>query len=202
MANEARSPHDPFERETLLPLIALLDDPSEPLHLATIRALLALHPHLPEELRQEVEIRLRFHVDLDEFSLEEPGSISEAPLSSPAADQDEADSPYGDPEKLRRTYQEADGVESRFYPAWALASHGEPDYLETVLVEIEAGPLNFPLIRYARESHSERFPTEVAEHFAGIAADESCRGDVRQIAYSLSRRSQDAPPEALPTALP
>jgi hypothetical protein len=95
-----------------------------------------------------------------------------------------------DKEQLRQRFQQASDIDGRLYPALQLAALGEASEIEQVFSEIERGLLNFSRLRCVRENHLHQLPPTAAKRFAQVAADESRRGDVRQIAFFLSQQSE------------
>jgi esterase/lipase superfamily enzyme len=182
----------------LASIVVALRDPVPAVRHAALRVITLL---LPAPLDDALVDRLRDMVD--EGSEESRALVSamldqsratRGPIARAAQDPEVESSaitePWGTPDVLKNTFNDATSVLARLYPAVSLAAHGEADWIERVLGEVENGPLNTEALAHV-SSERIRMPTGVAERLRSIAHDGRRRADVRRIAWCLASRSVD-----------
>jgi len=182
-------------------IAAALDDPSPELRHAALRVIWLILPLVADgELRHHVrEIAESGEAEdsrLATTAFEQAANFTQ-PIPEPRTDQDgyasqqDEGMPWEQPHVWRESFERAADVGERIYPAVSLATVGEIRWIESVLGEIEAGPPDPDAIERVKWHDGGRrgIPPEVAKRLLETASDRTRRGDVRQIAWLLGRRS-------------
>jgi len=110
--------------------------------------------------------------------------------------------PQDEPDKTRShlvtEFGQAEELRSRFRIAVDLMRLGTCEYLERVLEEIEAGPLDAAALEWPRYESGHVPHSECTDRMLQIANDSARRGDVRYIAWLIGREHRDQAPPDLP----